>query len=227
LELWISGTIDEVKAAVDSGLAAVVATNPTLIARWTRDGRTLEQVVADVCSKVNVPVYVQLHGPDVDSYLFEIEALRRISDQIFPKLVATHDGITAAKRLAKEGLKPLVTAVTTVNQAFLAGAAGAAYVAPYVARIEDAGEDAIGLVKNIHLLYSTHGLDTKIIAASIRTPQQSEAALLAGAHAVVVFYDVFRQMFASKLTQVSIEGFEQDWSRFTFENRADQGQVIA
>ncbi len=222
MELWISGTIDEVVEAVESGLAATVATNPTLIARWTAGGRTLEQVVTEVTQRVTVPVYVQLHGPDVTGYLHEMDALRRISDRIQPKLVATRGGIEAAGRLAKQGLKPLVTAVCTVNQAYLAALAGAAFVAPYVGRIEDAGENAVALVANIAKLYALHGADTHIIAASVRTPAQAEASMLAGAYAVVVFYDVLQQLFESRLTQASIDGFERDWSQFTFEGRADQ-----
>lgn len=219
MELWISGTIDEVVAATESGLAQTIATNPTLIRQWTATGRTLESVVTEVCDRVKVPVYVQLYGPTVDGFRRDMEALREISDRISPKLVATHEGIKAAAILAKEGLKPLVTAVTTVNQAFLAATAGAEYVAPYVGRIEDAGEDAVGLVQDIARLYELNGADTRIIAASIRTPAQARAAMLAGSHAVVVFYDVFQQMFESPLTQASIDGFERDWATFTFEAR--------
>jgi transaldolase len=222
LELWISGTIDEVVEAANSGLAATVATNPTLIAKWTANGRTLEDVITELCQRVDVPVYVQLHGPDVDGYLYEMDALRKISGQISPKLVATHEGIKAAYRLANEGVKPLVTAVYTINQAFMAAAAGAACVAPYVGRIEDAGEDAIWLIEEIANLYHMHDANTRIIAASIRTTEQARDVLLAGAHAIVVFYDVFQQLFESELMQESIEGFEKDWATFTFEGRADR-----
>lgn len=221
MEVWISGTIDEVKMAVDTGLVGAVATNPTLIASWTQDGRTLEEVVTEVCEKVDVPVYVQLHGPDVDSFLAEMEALSHISHQIFPKLIATHDGIAAAARLVKEGLKPLVTAVCSVNQAFLAAAAGATYIAPYVGRIQDAGQDAYGLIENTARLYAMNNVQTQIVAASIRTPEQATKSLLAGARATVVFYDVFRQLFEDELTHASIDGFERDWEQFTFEARAD------
>ncbi|MFO7321764.1 MAG: transaldolase family protein [Chloroflexota bacterium] len=221
MELWISGTIEEVAAAANSGLAAAIATNPTLIASWTADGRTLEQVVDDVCRRVNVPVYVQLHGPTTDDYLAELAALRQISPLIQPKLVATHDGIAAAHQIAKQGLRPLVTAVTTVNQAFMAAAAGAAYVAPYLGRIQDAGVDALNLISQIAGLYRQQGVTTGIVAASVRTPFQSEAALLAGASAVVVFYDVFRKLFDSPLTQASIEGFEQDWQRIPVERSVE------
>jgi len=219
LELWISGTIDEVVAAVESGAAAAVATNPIIIADWTAGGRTLEDVVAETCQRVNVPVFVQLHGPDVDAYLREMDVLRRISPRLLPKLVATPDGIKAASRLAQEGVRPLVTAVSTLNQAFLAAAAGAAYVAPYYGRIESAGQDAAGLVENIATLYALHDIPTQIVAASVRNPAQAEACLLAGAHAVVVFYDVFQQMFKSDLTDAWIEDFERRWDRIPFEGR--------
>lgn len=222
MELWISGTIDEVVEAANSGLAAAIATNPTLIASWTSGGQTLEQVVGEVCRRVSTPVYMQLHGPTVDDYLAELEALRRISPLIQPKLVATRDGIAAAHQIACQGLRPLVTAVTTVNQAFMAAAAGAAYVAPYLGRIQDAGVDALNLIGQIADLYADQGVDTGIVAASVRTPYQSEAALLAGASAVVVFYDVFLKLFEGPLTQASIDGFERDWERIPVEGKTGQ-----
>ncbi len=227
MELWIEASIDEVVAAVQTGLVARVATNPSVIARWTADGRTLEEVVADVCRRVDVPVYVQLHGPDVSGYLSEMEALRRVSDQVRPKLVATPDGIAAARLLAQKGLEPLVTAVCTVNQAFLAAVSGASYIAPYFGRIEDAGEDAAGLIEAIADLYAMNEARTRIVAASVRTPQQAQASLLAGAHAVVVSYPVFQQLFDSPLTQTWIEGFEGDWDTFTFQGRADRQSEVA
>lgn len=222
MEIWISGTIAQVKAAAASGLAAAVATNPTIVADWTRGGRTLESVVSEAADGLNVPLYVQLHGPDLDGYLVEFEALRRISDLIQPKLVATEAGITAAGMLARAGFKPLVTAVCSASQAVLAAAAGASFVAPYLGRITDAGADGIGLVRDIAQLLSSHGSATRIVTASVRSPQQAEAALLAGAHAVVVFDDVFKQMFASALTQASIDGFERDWEQIALHAQSAQ-----
>ena len=218
MELWIEGTIDEVAAVTASGLAVTVATNPTIMARWTEGGRTLEDVVTEVCKKVDVPVYVQLHGPDVETYLHEMETLLRISDQIHPKLVATHTGIEAACRLEKIGRKTLVTAVASVNQAFLAAAAGISYIAPYYGRIDAAGVDAAGFVKNVAELYARHGVKTQIAAASLRNPKQVESAMLAGAHVAVMGYSVFQQLLANDLTQAWIDGFEEDWARFTFED---------
>lgn len=222
MELWIEGSIEQAVAAVHSGLAAVIATNPSIMARWTATGRTMESVITEVCQKVDVPVYVQLHGPTVDDFLFEMEALRKISSQIHPKLVATQAGIAATKKLKADGLKPLVTTISSVNQAFMAAAAGADYVAPYVGRIVDAGVDAFGLIENITKLYAQNQITTQIAAASIRTPEQAEKSLLAGAPIVVMQYEVFEKLFESPLTQNWIDRFEADWQKFVFEGSAAQ-----
>ena len=214
MELWIEGTIEQVAAVTGAGLATTIATNPSIMARWTADGRSLEAVVAEACQKTSAPLYVQLHGP---SFMAEMEALSEISSQIQPKLVATHAGIEAAHRLAGMGRKPLVTTVASLNQAFLAAAAGAAYIAPYMGRIEDAGRNAGQLIADIATLYDRHGIDTQIAAASIRDPDQAETALRAGAHVLVMGYDVFERLLDDDLTAAWIDGFEADWASFTFE----------
>lgn len=213
LELWIEGTPDEVIEVANDGMAAAIATNPSIMERWTASGQPMESLIAAVCERVDVPVYVQLHGPTVDDYLREMDALRYISEQIQPKLVATHAGIAAAKRIAAQGLKPLVTTISTLNQAFVSASANAAYVAPYVGRIEDAGVDSIQLIADIATMYERHGAQTQIAAASIRTPQQAEAVLRAGAAIAVMPYPVYQQMLESTLTQDWIERFEVNWQQ--------------
>lgn len=213
LELWIEGSPDEVVEVANSGLAAAIATNPSIMARWTADGQSMESLIAYVCERVDVPVYVQLHGPTVDDYMREMDALRQLSDKIHPKLVATHDGISATRRIAAQGLKPLVTTISTLNQAFLSAAANAAYVAPYVGRIDDAGVDAVQLIADIARMYDQHGIATQIAAASIRTPQQAEAVLRAGAPIAVMQYGVFQQLLDSSMTADWIQRFEADWQK--------------
>ena len=222
LELWIEGSPDEVIEVANSGLAAAIATNPSIMASWTADGRSMEWLVAYVCERVSVPVFVQLHGPTVDAYLYEMEALRRISDRIQPKLVATHAGIAAGKRIAAQGLKPLITTVATLNQAFLAASADAAYVAPYVGRIDDAGVDAYQLISDITGMYQRHGMSTQIAAASIRTPQQAEAVLRAGAPIAVMQYGVYQQLLDSPLTYDWIERFEANWQQIRGKHAAEK-----
>lgn len=219
LELWIEGSPDEVIEVANSGLAAAIATNPSIMERWTAGGKTMEWLIAYVCERVQVPVYVQLHGPTVDAYLDEMSALRQISRKIHPKLVATHAGMAAAKHIAEQGLKPLITTVATLNQAFLAASAGAAYVAPYVGRIADAGVDAYDLIRAIAEMYQRHGASTQIAAASIRTPQQAEAVLRAGAPIAVMQYAVYQQLLSSALTDDWIARFEANWEKI-YSNQA-------
>jgi transaldolase len=211
MEFWIEGTPEQAIQAANYGLADAIATNPAIMERWTADGRTLEDVVAYVSGSVNVPLYVQLHGPTPDDYLREMDTLRRIAANIHPKLVATHAGMAAAHRIAADGLKPLITTVATLNQAYLAARAGAAYVAPYIGRIQDANVDAYGLVSDIAAMYARHDVTTQIAAASIRSPEQAEAVLRAGAPVLVMQYDVLMRLNDSPLTQAWIEGFEQNW----------------
>lgn len=220
MELWIEGTIDQVVAVANSGLASAIATNPAIIERWTSDGKSLQYVVAQVCDQVDVPIYVQLHGPNVNDYLREIEQLRRISDKIHPKLVSTHAGIAAAKRIASAGAKPLVTTIATLNQAFLAASAGAAYVAPYVGRMVAAGVDAYQIIADIAALYQRHGIRTQITAASIGSPEDAEKVLLAGAPVLVMQHAVFERLLDSELTQAWIDRFEDNWSRIPIESQS-------
>ncbi len=216
MQLWIEGTIEQVIAVANSGVASAIATNPAIIDRWVSGGQSLEDVITHVCHQVDIPVYVQLHGPTVDEYLREMDHLRAISDQIHPKLVATQAGLAAAKTIAESGLKPLITTVATLNQAYLAACAGAAYAAPYVGRMQKAGLDAAHLVGAMVAMYQRSGAVTQVAAASISSPHDAEQLLLAGASILVMQYDVYQHMLDSELTANWIEHFEDNWSRIPY-----------
>lgn len=214
MEFWIEGSVEQVIEVANNGLADAIATNPAIIDRWTQDGQSLEQVVAKVCGGVNVPVFVQLRGPTIDDFLRDMDRLRAISPLIQPKLVATHAGMAAARRIAADGLKPLITTIATTNQAFLAARANAAYVAPYIGRLADADASmAYQLVSDIANMYAQHSVSTQIAAASIRSPEQAEMVLLAGAPILVMQHDVFERMLDSDFTTDWIARFDQNWAR--------------
>ncbi|MFN8379421.1 MAG: transaldolase family protein [Anaerolineae bacterium] len=212
MEFWIEGSVEQVIRVANDGLADAIATNPSIVEKWTAGGLTLENVVAQVCGEVDVPVYVQLHGPTVDAFLREMDSLRQISHLIHPKLVATHEGMAAARRIAADGLKPLITTIATINQAYLAARANAAFVAPYVGRIDAAGIDASQLVSDIARMYERHHVPTQIAAASIRSPEQASAMLIAGAPVLVMQHDVFMKLVEAPLTSDWIAQFEKNWS---------------
>jgi transaldolase len=216
MELWIEGSIEQVVEVANSGLAGAIATNPSIIERWVADGNSLEYVIEQVCDQVNVPVYVQLRGPTTDDFLREMDRLAAISDKIQPKLVATHAGMAAAKQIAQSGGKPLITTISTVNQAYLAAASGAAYVAPYVGRMLKANVDAFRVVSDIIAMYQRHDVATKVTAASITSPEDAEKLLLAGVPILVMQYSVFCCLLDSSLTQTWIENFEANWKNIPY-----------
>jgi transaldolase len=211
MHLWIAGSVEEVIRASASGLVGAVVTNPTVIARWTADGRSMDSVLADVVHSVSVPVYVQLHGPDKRSFLRETDSLKKLSPRIVPKLPATREGIETVRELETAGIETLVTTVCSLPQAYAAAVAGASTVCPYVARLNDSGEDAFQLVQMIREMYVRHGVSTKIIPASVRTPEDIAGVLRSGAHGVIIFFNLFEKMFEHKVTRQSLEDFEKDW----------------
>lgn len=215
MRLWITGTIDEVKIAAETGLVGAVVTNPSVVAKWVRDGRRPENIFADVCHATELPLYIQLRGPDSETFLAEFESLRGVSELIVPKLPATAEGLAAAKTLVGQHVQVLVTGVCTVAQAALAVAAGASFICPYFARLNDAGYEAGHLIEQIAGLYSRHDAPTQIVPASIRTTQDFENVLLAGADGAILPYPIFSSSIEHELTRRSLVEFESDWKQIT------------
>ncbi len=220
MRLWITGSLQEVKDAVTLGLVEAVVTNPTVISQWSAGTRTLEDVAAEACDATGLPLYVQLYGPDRRSFIRELRHLKEVSKLIVPKLPATMEGFAATRDLAFEGETVLVTAVCSLQQAFLAAVAGAGFVCPYFARINDAGQEAATLIHDTRNLYQSNGLATEIVPASIRSVQDLSASLLAGAHGAILPIKVFYNAFDNDLTKSSLATFEQDWQSIPY------GQVI-
>lgn len=215
MRLWITGTVEEVKIAAETGMVGAVVTNPSVVARWARDGRRLDDLFAAVCDATKLPLYVQLRGPNRSAFLAEFESLRTVSERIHPKLPATADGLAATRELADEHVQVLVTAVCSISQAALAVAAGASFICPYFARLNDTGYEAYRLIEQIAGLYSRHDAQTQIVPASIRTTQDFEDVLLAGAHGAILPYAVFSSSIEHELTRKSLVEFESDWKQIT------------
>ncbi|KAB7726700.1 hypothetical protein F5984_24040 [Rudanella paleaurantiibacter] len=213
MSIWIAGTVEEVFAASKTGLVNAIVTNPTVIAGWTKGGQTLESVASDVISATQLPLYMQLHGPTQEHFLRETAYLKRISDRIIPKLPATREGLAAAAELEANNTETLITTVCSVNQAYASASAHATTICPYFSRVRDASEDAIELIRNIATLYRRWGVKTHIRPASVRSVQDVQDCLLAGADGVIIFYDVFEQLFLHPVTEQSLQAFEADWEQ--------------
>lgn len=201
--------IKEIRDLAAGGLVDGVTTNPSLIAKA---GRTMREVIAEICGLVEGPVSAEVAATEVEGMLAEGRALADIAPNVVVKLPLTKDGLIATRVLAEEGVQTNVTLCFSANQALLAAKAGAAYVSPFVGRLDDAGEDGMQLVHDIRAIYDNYAFDTEILAASMRTPDHVQAAAIAGADCATLPPAVFEALFKHPLTEQGLELFKADWA---------------
>jgi transaldolase len=203
--------VTEIKDLADVGLLDGVTTNPSLIAK---SGRPFLEVVAEICEIVDGPVSAEVTAPDFDTMMKEAAVLRDIADNVAIKVPMTKDGIKACKHLADEGVMVNVTLVFSAAQALLAAKAGAAFVSPFIGRLDDIGQDGMGLIEEIVEIYANYPeLETEILAASIRGPQHVVQAAQIGADVATVPAKALWQLFNHPLTDKGLAAFEADWAK--------------
>jgi transaldolase len=211
IKLFIdTANIDEIKSAYALGVISGVTTNPSLIAR---EGRDFVQVVKEITAIVDGPVSAEAVSPAAPEMIDEARRLAAIHPNVVVKIPMTGEGLKAVKVLSAEGVNTNVTLVFSANQALLAALAGAAYVSPFVGRLDDVGQDGMALIQDIMTIYENYGISTEIIAASIRNPLHVTQAALAGADISTVPYGVIMQMLRHPLTDKGIEKFMADWEK--------------
>lgn len=198
-----------IRTLADSGLVDGVTTNPTLIAK---SGRSMLELIAEICDFVEGPVSAEVAATDIEGMLAEGRALADIAPNVVVKIPLTKDGLLAVRELAEEGLQTNVTLCFTANQALLAAKAGATYVSPFVGRLDDSGEDGVQLLHDIRAVFDNYAFDTEILAASLRSPEHVQAAAIAGADAATVPPEVFEALFKHPLTEAGLELFKADWA---------------
>ncbi|SHH06970.1 transaldolase [Thermosyntropha lipolytica DSM 11003] len=203
-----SANIEEIREINDLGFLAGVTTNPTLIAREKKDYRT---VIAQICQIVSGPVSAEVIATDFPSMLKEAEELASIHPNVVIKVPLTEVGLQVIKKLKDKGIKTNATLVFSANQALLAARAGAAYVSPFVGRIDDISHDGLQLLSDIMSIFDQYILETEVIAASIRHPVHVLEAAKLGVHIATVPYKVIKQMIAHPLTDAGIARFLADY----------------
>ena len=205
-----SANLGEVQTAAGWGVISGVTTNPTLLAR--AGAKDFQAVVAEICRLVpGGPISAEVVSSDTAGMVQEARELADIDPQVVIKIPVTPAGLAAVKQLAAEGIRTNVTLVFSTAQAILAAAAGATFVSPFVGRLDDIGQDGLGLVQEIVTVMDTYDYSTEVIAASIRHPQHVVGAALAGAHIATVPFKVLGQLFEHPLTAQGIERFQADW----------------
>ncbi|RJQ08969.1 MAG: fructose-6-phosphate aldolase [Bacillota bacterium] len=206
-----TANIEEIREAVSWGVISGVTTNPTLVAR--EQGRSFGEILGEITRIVPGPVSAEAVSLDAEGMIAEARELARLAENIVVKITMTPEGLKAVKVLARDGIHTNVTLVFSANQALLAALAGAGYVSPFVGRLDDAGHDGMQVVRDIAEIFGIHGLESEIIAASIRHPLHVIDAAKAGADIATVPMKVLKAMAAHPMTDRGIEAFLSDWEK--------------
>ena len=202
--------VEDIKKANDMGVICGVTTNPSLIAK---EGRVFREVIAEIASIVDGPISGEVKATTVDAegMIREGREIAGIHPNMVVKIPMTVEGLKACKALASEGIKVNVTLIFSANQALLAARAGAAYVSPFLGRLDDISQRGVDLIREISDIFAVTDLETQIIAASVRTPIHVTDCALAGADIATVPYAVIEQMVKHPLTTAGIEKFQADY----------------
>lgn len=205
-----TANIFEIKQAVEMGMVDGVTTNPSLIAK---EGRKFEDILKDICKVVDGPVSAEVISLDVKGMVAEGKKLAKISDQIVIKVPMTIDGLKAVKQFAAAGIRTNVTLVFSASQALLAAKAGAAFISPFVGRLDDISENGMDLISNIMTILDNYGFASEVIVASIRHPMHVVESALIGADIATIPFKVIEQLAKHPLTDIGMEKFLADWQK--------------
>ena len=205
-----TANVDDIRKANDMGVICGVTTNPSLIAK---EGRVFEEVIAEIASIVDGPISgeVKATTTDAEGMIKEGREIAKIHPNMVVKIPMTVEGLNACKVLSSEGIKTNVTLIFTSNQALLAARAGATYVSPFLGRLDDISVRGVDLVAEIAEIFRVAGIETQIIAASVRNTMHITDCALAGADIATVPYKVIEQMTHHPLTDAGIKKFQDDY----------------
>ena len=208
-----TANLDEIKEAHALGLLSGVTTNPSLVAK--EKNISFHDRLKEITGIVPGSVSAEVIALDAEGMIREGKELAAIAPNITIKVPMTPDGLKAVHAFSEEGIKTNVTLIFSANQALLAARAGATYVSPFLGRLDDIGYNGLELISTISDIFAVHGLETEIIAASIRHPMHVTEAALRGAHIATVPYKVLMSLFHHPLTDKGIEAFLKDWNART------------
>ena len=204
-----TANVEYIKEANDMGVICGVTTNPSLVAK---EGRDFNEVIKEITEIVDGPISGEVVSEDAAGMIKEGRKIAAIHKNMIVKIPMTAEGLKATKVLASEGIKTNVTLIFSATQGLLAANAGATYVSPFLGRIDDISMDGMELVRTIAEIFDIHGIQTEIIAASVRNPIHVIQAAQAGADIATVPYNLVMQMVKHPLTDQGLERFKADWA---------------
>ena len=205
-----TANIEEIEKAAQLGVLDGVTTNPSLLAK---EKGNFKEILHRICEIVDGPVSAEVTALDVKGMLAEADDLSKIHKNIIIKVPVTREGFIATKQLSERGVDVNMTLCFSPLQALLAAKAGAAYISPFVGRLDDVSHDGMDLIETIVQIYDNYGFETNVLVASIRHPLHVVDAALIGADVVTVPYKVIEQMMQHPLTDSGIKKFLADWEK--------------
>tara|TARA_B100001123_G_C15207581_1_gene985881 strand:- start:74 stop:718 length:645 start_codon:yes stop_codon:yes gene_type:complete len=207
-----SANIDEIKEIASLGLLDGVTTNPSLVAKESGQ-KNFNKIIKTICGIAKGPVSAEVLSTDYDSMIKEGKMLSKIDKNVVVKLPMTIDGIKATKYLSLKEIPVNVTLIFSPSQALIAAKAGAAYVSPFIGRLDDISTNGMNLVQDISEIFMNFGFPTEILVASVRNPIHVVEAAKMGADVATLPYKVLMQLFNHPLTDIGLEKFLKDWNK--------------
>ncbi len=207
-----TANVEDIRRANEMGVICGVTTNPSLIAK---EGRNVNEVLKEIASIVDGPISGEIKASteDAEGMIKEGREIAALHKNMVVKIPMTIEGLKAVKVLSGEGIRTNVTLIFSANQALLAARAGASYVSPFLGRLDDINQPGIDLIRDTVQIFNNYGIETEIIAASVRNTMHVMDCALAGAHIATVPYKVLVQMVKHPLTEAGIKKFKEDYEK--------------
>ena len=202
--------LDEIRTGLDWGMVDGVTTNPSLVAK---QGKRYLDTVREVAQLVPGPVSGEVLATELDEMLEQGRTLAAIADNVVVKVPLTPAGLRAVRVFAKEGTRCNVTLCFSAAQALLAAKAGAAYISPFIGRLDDVGNEGMRLIEEIVTIYNQYEFETKVLVASVRHPIHVVQAAMLGADVATIPFKVLESLYKHPLTDLGLEKFLADWKK--------------
>lgn len=202
--------IEEIKDLAATGMVDGVTTNPSLAAA---SGKSFLDLIAEICAVVDGPVSAEVTATDYETMMKEAAVLRKIAPNVAIKVPLIPDGLKCCKALSDDGVMVNVTLCFSATQALLAAKAGAAFISPFVGRLDDIAVDGMGLIDDICEIYANYDFSTEVLVASVRHPMHILEAARMGAHVATMPPKTLRQLYKHPLTESGLKAFMDDWAK--------------
>ncbi len=202
--------IKEIETGLEWGMVDGITTNPTLIAK---QGKPYLATVQAIARLVPGPVSGEVLATEFDEIMEQGRRLAGLAENVVVKVPLTPPGLRAVAKLLEEGIRTNVTLCFSAAQALIAAKAGAAYISPFVGRLDDVGEDGMELIEKVVSIYQNYEFDTEVLVASVRHPVHVVQAALLGADVATLPFKVLEQLYKHPLTDVGLDRFLSDWKK--------------